>query len=525
MLEKSILFLLAVLGTALSFSRQMKSMSTVTLKKQADIDRRGLLFSSTMSDAGVTTEEASRTCGSVATSATILGAGPTGLATAIMLARRGYFVQVYERLSEPPSPDNEVWGTGERSYNIGISGRGQNTLNFLDVMTRIEKYSSDVVGRKDWAPGTPTNAPREIVYTGKSYTTKCIQRDLLASAFLEEIRERYADKIKVIFDNEVTDVTFAADGQCFMDITSKSDATKLVVTTNFLIGADGAPSALRESMENDKDGGKFSVTRYEDKNVRLYRTIPLHFPKSDPEKKKWRGDLNYSARTSSDINIDALPTKNGPYVGVVLYRPWDKRMKMKSADDARKFFDEILPMFSNVVREEDLVNFAAKGDSKLPRFMYAGPELHKKRSVLLGDAIHTVKPYFGLGVNTAFEDVLALNNALEENADRLEEALSDFSKARGVEARNMVQISHRLDGGFLTFVLPLIIDNILHKAFPRVFSPNTLSSLQNEKVTFTQVRRRKRLDRFLQFTLLGSSLLITQAAIRFAFTRLARAFL
>ena len=30
-----------------------------------------------------------------------------------------------------------------------------------------------------------------------------------------------------------------------------------------------------------------------------------------------------------------------------------------------------------------------------------------------GDCIHTVKPYFGLGVNCAFEDVLILNTALD----------------------------------------------------------------------------------------------------------------
>ena len=62
--------------------------------------------------------------------------------------------------------------------------------------------------------------------------------------------------------------------------------------------------------------------------VRVYRTIPLHFPKGsnvDKLGKKWRGDLNYSVRTKSDINIDALPTKEGPYYGVVLFRPWDER--------------------------------------------------------------------------------------------------------------------------------------------------------------------------------------------------------
>ena len=35
---------------------------------------------------------------------------------------------------------------------------------------------------------------------------------------------------------------------------------------------------------------------------------------------------------------------------------------------------------------------------------------------MLGDSIHTVKPYFGLGVNSALEDVCVLDACLDEYA-------------------------------------------------------------------------------------------------------------
>ena len=38
-----------------------------------------------------------------------------------------------------------------------------------------------------------------------------------------------------------------------------------------------------------------------------------------PKESKWRKDLNLSCRTKSDINIDALPTKEGYHLGVVLF--------------------------------------------------------------------------------------------------------------------------------------------------------------------------------------------------------------
>ena len=125
---------------------------------------------------------------------------------------------------------------------------------------------------------------------------------------------------------------------------------------------------------------------------------------------------------------------------------------------------------------------------------------------------HTLSsPYFGLGVNSAFEDVAALEMALDKHGDNVEQALAEYSSMRAKEARAMVQISQRLDGPgiqtLLFFVLPLLVDNILNSQLPWLFSPNTLSSLQNEKKTFTEIRLRKRVDRIMQFGLLGGCLI------------------
>ena len=443
---------------------------------------------------------------------TVLGGGPCGLAAALMLARRGERVQVFERLDKPPSPSSKEWESGERSYNIGISGRGQNVLSSLGTMDLLNEYSSDVLGRKDWAPGAGVEDSNEMVYTTKSYVTKCIQRDRLVAVLLSEIESSYTDKIKVHYNTEVKGIRYNQKGEAELKVgySGRWQPSPMV------LGCDGGPSSLRNEIE--AESASFQTCRYEDKNVRLYKTIPLHFP---PNSTKWRGDLNYSARTSSDINIDALPTKNGPYIGVVLYRPWDTRLSnIKSAAEARAFFDDVLPMFSEVIRDDDLETFAKKDDCKLPRFMYAGPHLAHKKSALLGDSAHTVKPYFGLGVNSALEDVAALETALDKHGDDVEKALGEYSALRAKEAKAMVQISQRLDGPgiqtLLFFVLPLIVDNLLHKSLPWLISPNTLSSLQNEKKSFTEIRLRKRIDRVVQFGLLGGSFIVLKGFLRFS---------
>ena len=50
-------------------------------------------------------------------SSVVVGAGPAGLATAIMLSKRGWQnVQVIDRLPPPPSLDDDVWS--ERRYEL-----------------------------------------------------------------------------------------------------------------------------------------------------------------------------------------------------------------------------------------------------------------------------------------------------------------------------------------------------------------------------------------------------------------------
>lgn len=64
------------------------------------------------------------------------------------------------------------------------------------------------------------------------------------------------------------------DESCQLKITIKNDlgngestTTEVTEQSSFVIGADGAQSAVRSAMEEEKMGG-FFVKKYEDKNVR-----------------------------------------------------------------------------------------------------------------------------------------------------------------------------------------------------------------------------------------------------------------
>ena len=264
------------------------------------------------------------------------------------------------------------------------------------------------------------------------------------------------------------------------------------------------------------------MTRYADTNPRVYKTIPINLP--EPE---FRSDLNYSARTRDGVALECLPTKEGMLVGILLVKPGDLKTCaiLESKHKLREYFDTQFPMFAPYVSDEDLARMAKRRLSALPTFSHAGGEsahrvdtsllassdaqntpkleLELGGACLLGDSIHTVKPYFGLGVNSALEDVCVLDACLDEIAAgdatgdvSWTSALPLFSARRAADAKALVDISRGFDGGFLTFVLPLILDGVFHSMPERVQAQHDPDAAKDW--TFSRVARRKRAERVAQ---------------------------
>jgi kynurenine 3-monooxygenase len=517
--------------------------------------------------------------------AVVCGGGPAGLLTAIMLAEKlkddGCRIHVYDRLPPPPLPDDmKIWNDVAKFYLIGLNGRGQTALSRFGAWTNVVlPHCVAVRGRRDWSPENKSVEGNTRIFTAKEKpaTLQVIPRDKLVACLHHHILKtpELSSRIVLLNRYEITPLDFdyhidASQSENNIEEpgvilrVSPVNATTIVldtpnaapsenseeIVTKLLVGADGTVRTVANAMET-ADRERISkirnpirrllhrivhpplrVIRYIDDNQRIYKTIPMKVPS------EWRPDFGYAARTKGgQTNFEALPANpNGEYCGVLLLKK-DDPLAAANTDpaDLRQRMDESFPQISRLLDNATIAAVAQKPVSYFPGFRYVTPRLRQgDRTLILGDCAHTVKPYFGLGVNSAFEDVKVLGDVLElqqAGCNRtqvdLTAAVHEFSKRQAGEAKALVTMSRDLDRpgklGAARFVLPLILDSIFHGLAPKLFGPNIFFLLQGDDYTFQRVAQRKRRDRLAQVSFIGASLSLLYTAALMSIRTIAKA--
>jgi kynurenine 3-monooxygenase len=145
------------------------------------------------------------------------------------------------------------------------------------------------------------------------------------------------------------------------------------------------------------------------------------------------------------------------------------------------------------------------------------PWFYYDKVCLLGDAAHAVVPFYGQGMNAAFEDCLVLDECLEEFPDNRERAFSEYFSRR---KENTDALANLAIGNFIemrdktaskTFRAKKKVDHLLEAALPGIYLP--LYTM----VTFTRIpyadaaRRARRQDRIVYASLILFSIMLTVA--------------
>ena len=343
-------------------------------------------------------------------SVNIVGAGLAGTLLAVLLARRGFGVNLYDRRPDPRLAASERG----RSINLALAARGIVALERAGVMARIRPLLIPMHGRMVHSLSGETHLQpygqreSEIVYS--------VSRAELNRVLIEAAAQH--STVSLRFRQTCLEALPEAGTLRLRDEdTGEAYAVPLAPT----IAADGAGSAVRSSLAR---AGLISVR--EDWLDHDYKELTLPAARDgrhvmEPQALHiWpRGGFMLIALPNTDGSFTAtlFLARTGPDSFAALGDPAGIRALFASrfADAAQLIPDLIGELTSHPQGQLGTVHV---------RPWHIGGEV-----LLLGDAAHAIVPFHGQGMNAAFEDCSSLDTLLDRH-ESWETLFEEFARSR-----------------------------------------------------------------------------------------------
>ena len=353
---------------------------------------------------------------------TIVGGGLAGPLLAVLLARDGWSVDVFERRGDP-----RVFGyAGGRSINLALAERGRHALRVADVEADVMRLAVMMRGRMvHFADGHQAlqrygRDDNEVIWS--------VSRADLNIALLNAAEAAGA---RLHFDRRLERVDFDAGVAHFV-----GEGEDIAHRFGALLGCDGAGSGLRAAM-----AGRIALAERIEVMPHGYKELEIP-PGAD-------GDFQLEAHAlhiwpRGDYMCIALPNDERTFT-VTLFLPSEGPVSFATVADAdaahalfARDFPDALPLIPDLRRDYEANPTGMLATLYLERWHLGG------QAVLLGDAAHAMVPFHGQGMNCAFEDCVALAAHLRplspvhggagESDDALATAFAAFAAQRMPDA-------------------------------------------------------------------------------------------
>jgi len=432
----------------------------------------------------------------------IVGAGLAGSLLAVLLARQGLRVVVAERRPDP----RRDGARGGRSINLALSVRGITALRAAGLDGPVLADALPMPGRI-MHPTTLTDASGEgTVFQPYSQdpadAIRSVSRAGLNRTLLDAADR--TDGVTLLFDHRCEAVDLASASARFD--TPQGERT---LTAGVLIGADGAFSAVRLAMQKT-DRFNYSQhyldTGYKELSIPPARDLP-GLPAGVGERfggfaMDPRGLHIWPSRGGGGSMMIALPNPDRSFT-CTLFWPFEDPgghgfERVQSLDDAgvRAFFDEHYPD-THTLMPTLVEDFRRNPTSSLVTIRCS--PWARGRCLVLGDAAHAIVPFFGQGMNAAFEDCRVLAEMVERAGGRVRPVLEPFARAREPHANaiadmalaNFVEMREKVADE--RFLYHKRIEQAVHAALGESM-PESATPLYN-LVSFTNVPYAQALER------------------------------
>ncbi len=386
---------------------------------------------------------------------TIAGGGPVGSLLAIVLARHGYRVGLYEG-----RPDSRLTNIYQgRSINIALSDRGWHSLQQIGIGPDAKDQAIPMYHR---AIHDVDGALSEIPYGKEDQAIWSVSRGGINQQLLD-IAEGESD-VETFFEHRLVDVDFESAAAVF-----RLGDTEVTVEADFLFGADGASSRVRRLAH---DLPRFSYSQ----NYMPQSYIELNIPaNADGSHRLEKNALHIWPR--KDFMLIALPNPDGTFTCTLfMNHSGDPSFEsLQERADVERFFED---NFGDAMDhlEDPVDTFMAKTASPL-FLVQVFPWSFNNKVGLIGDAAHAIVPFYGQGMNCGFEDCAELNRLIathDHDWTKIFPAYENARKPNGdaiaeLSKRNFVEMSDL--SGDKRFQLQKKIEAKFHEAHPELWTP------------------------------------------------------
>ena len=420
----------------------------------------------------------------------LIGSGLAGGLLAAYLGRRGYDVDLYERRADP----REGNMVGGRSINLALSTRGIQALEQIGIADEVLKHAIPMRGRMIH----PARAGDRIIFApydiDPNKHINSIGRAALNTTVIEAA-QRYPN-VRVHFNHKCIGVDIdSATAHLFNTSTNQP----LSASVDSIIGVDGAFSAVRASMQLKIDNFQYDESYLAHGYKEL--TIP---PGPNGSWQMEKNALHIWPRKS--FMMIALPNPDGSFTCTLFWEFEGPRSfaTTKTDDDIRRFFEEefpdAVPLMPNL-----LDDFRNNPTGSLVTIRCA-PWFYKDRVALVGDAAHAVVPFYGQGMNAAFEDCVVLDECLEKFPHDRHRAFAEYFERRKVNADALADlalenfIEMRDKTASRAFRAKKKLDHFLEAALPGIYLP-LYTMVTFTRTPYAEAARRAQLqDRIIMYS-------------------------
>lgn len=353
----------------------------------------------------------------------IIGAGLVGSLQAIILAKKGFKVDVYER-----RPDmRKATISAGRSINLALSNRGWKAIELAGIRSEIEKMAIPMYGRiMHGVDGStqyqPYGKAEEAIYSVSRGGLNC---QLMDSA-------EALENVDFHFNWACKDVDLDNNTLHFEHTESQETIT---VQPDRIFATDGAFSAIRSRLQRT-DRFNYEQFYLDHGYKELY--IP---PGKSGEFLIDKNALHIWPR--GEFMLIALANEDGSFT-CTLFFPFEGKESfnsLKTKDQVLSFFDRVFPDALAIMPSLAEDYFENPTSSLVT--IKCSPWNYQDKILLMGDAAHAIVPFYGQGMNSGFEDCSIFSELLDKHPNNWQTLFSTFSETRKKDGDAIAELALR----------------------------------------------------------------------------------